>query len=215
MKNKLVLLGAGGHCKAVIDVLLQMNKYSIEGILDLKENIAKKVLNIPVVGTDSTLNLLLKKGIRHCFITVGSTGDPKKRIVLYKLLKRMNFNFINVISPSAIISQQTKIGHGNFIAPGAIINASTIIGNNCIINTGSIVDHDCDIADNVHIAPGSTLSAGIKIGHNTHVGTGSSIIQYLTIGKNVLIGAGSVVTKNVPDNVLAYGNPCRVIKSNE
>jgi len=210
--KKVLLIGAGGHCKVVLDVLLQNKNYSIIGIIDLKKNIGSRIFDIGVIGDDNGLKKYFKRGIKHCFITIGSTGNPEKRIKIYKFVKEIGYNLINVISSNSIISNFASIGEGCYFAPGSIINADSVLGNNCIVNTGAKIDHDCLIGDNIHISPGVTLSAGVKIGNATHVGTGSSIIQYVTIGNNTLIGAGSVVTKDIPSNVIAYGNPCKIIR---
>lgn len=212
--KKIILIGGGGHCKVVIDTLLLENKYEIVGIIDLAKKVGEKVLGVPIVGTDVKLKDYFKKGVRFCFIAVGSTGNPSLRVNLFDKAKKTGFKFPNVIHPNSIVSKFAKIGEGNYIAPGAIINAGTKMGNNCIINTGTIMDHDCKIEDFVHIAPGAAISGIVKIGKYSHIGTGSSIIQGLKIGENTVIGAGSVVVNNIPGNVVACGNPCKEMRKN-
>jgi len=209
MKPKLLLIGAGGHCKVILDLLLKSKKYDIAGIIDLKERIGDNVFGIPVVGTDLDLAKFFKKGIKHCFISLGSVGNSKLRAKLYGLARNVGFMFPNLIHPSAIISLQATLGDGNYIAPKVVINAGAQIGNNCILNTGVIIEHDCRLGNFVHIAPGSVLSGGVSIGNNCHIGIGSLIIQNLKIGEKTIIGAGSVITKNVRSGVIAYGNPCK------
>lgn len=214
MKNKILLIGAGGHCKVVLDVLFSNKEYEVAGIVDLKDLIGSKVLGIPVIGTDPDLPRFFKAGIKNCFITVGSIGRSKTRVNLYNIAKRAGFAFPNVVSPSALVSSQAILGHGNYIAPGVIINAGAKLGSNCIVNTGAIIEHDCTVGDFVHLSPGSILSGGVTIGDHSHIGTGSVVIQNLEIGTNVIVGAGSVVTKNVHKNTVAYGNPCKERKKN-
>ena len=213
MKPKLLLIGAGGHGGVVLDLLLQTKKYSIAGIIDLKERLGDKVLGIPIVGTDKDLPRFFKDGIKHCFISVGSVGDTRLRIKLVDLARKSGFIFPNLIHPLAYISPTASLGEGNYIAPGVVVNANAKISDHCIINTGAIIEHDCKIGDFAHISPGVVLSGGVSIGDHSHLGAGSVVIQNLKIGAKTIIGAGSIVTKNVGDGILAYGNPCEEIKN--
>ncbi|MFA6357066.1 MAG: acetyltransferase [Candidatus Omnitrophota bacterium] len=214
MKHKILLIGAGGHCKVILDLFLQIKKYEISGILDLKENLGNKILGVSVIGTDADLPRFFKTGIKYCFISVGSVGNPRLRIKLYNFAKQSGFLFPNLISPNAQVSSHVILGEGNYIAPGVIINAGTQIGNNCILNTGAIIEHDCKIGNFVHLSPGSVLSGGVNIGDNCHVGTGSVVIQGVQIAGQTIIGAGSVVTKNILKGMIAYGNPCKERRTN-
>jgi len=213
--KKIILIGGGGHCKVVIDTILSTNEFEIIGILDLEENVGKEVLGVPVIATDTQLEDYFRKGIRFCFITVGSIGTKAfLRENLFMRAQKIGFRFPNIIHPGSVVSKFTIIGEGNYVAPGTIINAGTIIGNHCILNTGSKIDHDCNIGNFVHVAPGVTISGGVEIGDYSHIGTGSSIIQCLKIGSNTIIGAGSVVLSDIPDNVVAFGNPCKIRRKN-
>ncbi|MFA5316237.1 MAG: acetyltransferase [Dehalococcoidales bacterium] len=215
MKKKILLIGAGGHCKVVLDLLLRSKEFKVAGIIDKKERIGERILGVPVNGTDPDLPRFIKAGVKHCFISVGSVGDPRLRVKLYELAKNAGFVFPNLVSPHAIVSSYASLGNGNFIAPGAIINAGSKIGNNCIINTGAIVEHDCVIGDHVHVASGSVMSGGVSVGNRAHIGNGTFIIQGVKIGSGTVIGAGSVVTKDIRKGVVAYGNPCRERNPNE
>ena len=92
------------------------------------------------------------------------------------------------------------------------MQSSAAIGSHNIINTGASVGHDCRLSDFVHIASHATLTGGVQIGEGTWIGAGSVIRQGITIGAGTMIGAGSVVVKDIPANVVAFGNPCRVIR---
>jgi len=214
MKNKLLLIGAGGHCKVILDMLLEFKEYEAAGIIDIKERVGGNVFGVPIVGIDSDLPKFAKKGIKYCFISIGSVGNANLRSKLYDYASKAGFRFPNLIHPSALVSLKASLGDGNYIAPGVIINAGTRIGNNCILNTGAIVEHDCKVGDFVHLSPGSILSGGVFVGDHSHVGTGSVVIQNLKIGSSTVIGAGSVVTKDIGKNTVAYGNPCKERKKN-
>lgn len=213
MKEKVVLVGGGGNCKVVIDVLRQNDTYEIFGITDVDGG-GRVILGIPVIGTDEVLGELYHQGIRHGLITLGSVGNNGPRIRLFNKLKALGFHLINAIHPKAILGEGLVLGEGNMVMAGSMINPCVIIGNNCIINTGSIIEHDCIIGDHVHIAPGAKLSGGVKVGSGAHVGLGANIIQGISIGAHAIIGAGAVVTKDVPDCCVAVGVPAKVIKEN-
>jgi sugar O-acyltransferase (sialic acid O-acetyltransferase NeuD family) len=209
-KIDIVLVGGGGHCKVVISVLNKLGIYNIVGIADKKEKIGQKVLDVPILYTDEDLDELLSEGVKHALVTVGSIGNPQKRVELFILLKKRGFTLPTIISPDSIVDSYVRVGEGSIIMPGVVINAGTTIGGNCIINTNSSIDHDCIIGDHVHIAPGATLSGNVKIGKASHIGTGASIIQNINIGDETIIGAGSVVVKDIPNKCIAFGVPAKV-----
>lgn len=213
MKPKLLLIGAGGHCKVIVDLLLQSKEYQIAGIIDLEERVGENVLGVPIVGTDLDMSKFFKKGIKHCFISVGSVGYSNLRAKLYGLARKVGFIFPNLIHPLALVSLQAALGDGNYIAPGVIINAGTQIGNICILNTGTIIEHDCKLGNFVHLSPAAVLSGGVTIGDYSYIGAGSVVIQGLKVGTRAIVGAGSVVTKNVRSGMVVYGNPCRERRS--
>lgn len=204
IKEKIVLIGGGGHAKVVIDAIRVSDKFSIYGIVDphLKEGLT--VLGIKVIGSDNILPDVFKKGIKRAFIGVGSVGDCKIRKDIYKTLKLIGFGLPVIIHPGSIVADSVDFGEGTFVAAGAVINPGSRIGKNVIINTNSSIDHDCELKDFVHIAPGVTLSGGVTVGEETHIGTGAIVIQYISIGKKCLIGAGSTLCRNVNDNTRPY-----------
>jgi sugar O-acyltransferase (sialic acid O-acetyltransferase NeuD family) len=207
--RKLLLIGGGGHCKSVIDVLEEQNVYHAIGIVDMPNRRDTLLLNYPVVGCDDDLEKLFMMGYKEAFITIGSLGNCEKRKRIFQRLIEIGFEIPNVISETATISRHISIGQGNFIAKNAVVNVSVEIGSNSILNSGVIVEHDCKIGDFVHVAPGVTVSGDVEIGHDTHIGTNATIIQGIIVGANTIIGAGSVVITNVSDNVIAYGVPCK------
>lgn len=191
------LYGASGHAKVIIDILKSQNK-EIDGLVDDNEAI-KEIVGYPVSQT-----LPDKKSV---IISIGANKTRKK--VAEKLTGN---KFETAIHPSAIVSEYSSIEEGTVVMQGAIIQSSCKIGKHCIINTGASVDHDCQLGDFVHISPQSILCGDVTIGEGTWIGAGTTIIEGVTIGKWCVIGAGSVVTKDIPDNRLAVGNRCRIIK---
>lgn len=195
------LFGASGHAKVVMDCIMAQG--NVVGCLyDDNPNCIEIHGKTVFKASDNIVSGPL-------IITIGNCEIRKLVVKRYGNLK-----FATVIHPSAIISNSVIIEEGSTVMQGAIINADVVIGKHCIVNTKSSIDHECRIADYVHIAPGATLSGNVEVGECSWIGVGTCVKQGVKIGRNCMIGAGSVVVKDIPDNTIAYGNPCKVIKSN-
>jgi len=208
--EKIILIGGGGHCISILDTLMTSKEYEIEGIVDIKDNIGKTVLDVPIISDDSGLEELYSKGIKKAFISLGNIGSPKKRIEIYNNLKRLGYELPVIVDETSNISKYAIISEGVFVGKNVIINAGAKIGKGSIINTGVIVEHECIIGDFVHLSPGVVLSGKTIIEENVHIGTNSTVINGIRIKSNTLVGAGSVVVKDLDSNIKAFGNPCKV-----
>ncbi len=209
MGRKLLLIGGGGHCHSVLDSVVSLHIYDEIGIIDIVGN---PYLGIPVIGTDDDVPRLFCEGWKEAFVTVGSVGDTSIRRKLFKMIKNIGLSCPNIIDPTAVVGKGVKIGEGTFIGKRAVINSGSVIGEGVIINTGAIIEHDCIIGAFSHISPGAVLCGQVNIGDDSHIGAGSIVRQLIKVGNNTLIGAGSVIVKDIPDNVKAYGNPCKVVE---
>lgn len=212
MCKKILLIGGGGHCKSVLDTILELDDYCEIGIIDTEEHVGETLLGVPIIGTDDDLKDLFKKGYTEAFITVGSIGKPILRINLYNYLKKVGFNIPIIIDPSAIVSRFSVIAEGVFIGKKSIINAGSEINCCAIINSGSVVEHDCKIGSFAHLASGTVLGGEVVIGENTHIGSNSTIRNHVEIGNDSIVGMGSVVLRDVPNETVAYGNPCKEVR---
>lgn len=210
--KKVILLGSGGHAKCVIDSMRLAGKYQPYCVLDIKERVGDKILGVEVVGSDSDLPVFIRRGIGLCFVALGSTGDPSRRIMLWQLALKAGFKFPTIIHPSSSVSSDSDIGHGVYIGPGAVVNAGAVIGDGCIINSCAVVEHDCRIGQFVHLAPGAVLSGGVIIGDRVHLGTGCSVTHGVEIGEDSIVGTGCVVIRNITSHAVCVGNPAKKIK---
>jgi len=197
----MIVFGASGHSKVVLDVLLS-NGIEVEKIIDDAPK-TSEIFGIRVEKADGITNA------HEAVIAVGSNLSRKK------ISERWLFNYKSIHHPSASVSPFSEIGAGTVVMPQAAINADTLVGRHCIINTGAVVEHDCTVGDFAHIAPNAALAGGVVVGEGSHVGIGASVIQGVTIGKWATIGAGSVIIKDVPDFATVVGNPGRIIKLNK
>ncbi len=210
-KNRIILLGNGGHCQSVMDTILSLGYYDEIGIVEKNGNYENNEDRL-LIGTDDDLPFLFKDGWTDAAITVGSIGNTRVREIIYINLKKIGFRLPVIVDPSAVVSTRARIEEGTFIGKRAIVNTGVSIGKCAIINSGAIIEHDCSIGQFAHVSPGATICGEVYIGNHSHIGAGSSVRQQIKIGERALIGAGSVVVDNIPNNVLAYGNPCRIHK---
>jgi sugar O-acyltransferase (sialic acid O-acetyltransferase NeuD family) len=190
MKEKIVLIGGGGHCHSVIDVIEQENKYEIIGIVDTKENIGKKVLDYEVIACDDDLETIFLS-CKNAVITVGQIESNKIRVNIYNKLKQIGFNLPVIISPLAYVSRYSFINESTIIMHHALINANVKIGKNCIINTKALIEHDCVIGDNCHISTASVINGGVTVKENSFFGSNATSKQSIKI--DGFIKAGSLV----------------------
>ena len=193
------LIGAGGHAKVVRDIL--------------------DACSIPFSGvvTDNLKEVtFMEKKILHSIDEVDEAiicvGNNRTRKKLAEELSQQGVTFGMGIHPSVIMSKYASVDEGTVIMQGVVIQSCAKIGKHCIVNTSASIDHDNVLGDFVHISPHATLCGEVEVGEGTWIGAGTVVKQCVKIGKWSIIGAGSVVVNDIPDGVLAYGNPCKVIR---
>jgi len=207
--KKLLLLGAGGHFRSVLDSV-KLDDFDNISLIDTPNRLGHVTHGLAVVGTDDDLPFLYNEGYQYAFITIGSDGRTVRRAALYEKLQKIGFTVPAIIDRTAIVSSEAVVMEGAFVGKGCILNSGVQVGECCIVNTGSIIEHDSVIRDFAHIAPGCCLAGGVYVGKNTHIGMASCILQTITVGSDSIIGAGSIVTRDIPSGVVAFGTPCKV-----
>ena len=190
--NKIILIGAGGHCKSVIDVIEQQAQFKIAGIIDKPELLGSKILGYQVIGNDFDLQNLAKK-YHYALITVGQIKSASSRVKLFELAKKSGFILPYIVSPGAYVSRHSKIGNGTIVMNKAVINANTFVGENCIINSKALIEHDCIIGNHCHISTNATINGEVKIESKCFIGSNVTTKNKIIIKKNSFIKAGSLV----------------------
>jgi acetyltransferase EpsM len=209
-KPKIVLYGAGGHSKEIIDILERNNEYKIIGIIDDDEKKWEKFhFGYRVLGgmpwTES-----LKRNLKY-LVAIGDNNQRKK---IADSIESLGYDFGNAVHLSSQFGRDISFGKGNAVMSNANINSGTKIGNHVVLNTGCNVGHESIIEDFCYISPGANIAGTVRIGRLSYIGIGASIIQGIRIGTSCIIGAGAAVISDIPDNSVAVGVPAKIIKEN-
>jgi sugar O-acyltransferase (sialic acid O-acetyltransferase NeuD family) len=142
--------------------------------------------------------------------------EPKSRLSLFEKVELFGkTNWINLVADDAKVSPTAQLHEGVFINHGTVVASKAVIGRHTIINRLAGIGHHSSISEFVFIGPGAQILGNTAIGKGSFIGAGSVILERVQVGENSIIGAGSVVTKNVPSNVLVYGNPAKFVRANK
>jgi sugar O-acyltransferase (sialic acid O-acetyltransferase NeuD family) len=214
MKNsEIILVGGGGHCRSVIDVIEQQGIYTIAGIVDIREKVGSQVLGYPVVAIDDDLPALSKQYRNFC-ITIGHIKTNRLRKKIYSILKANSADFPVIQSPHAYVARSASAGEGAVIMHQSVVNSNASLGVCCIANTGSIIEHDVMVKAFCHIGPGATINGSCKVEEDCLIGSNCVLNSGICIGRNTLIASGSVVISEAEANSMYAGNPALLKKRN-
>lgn len=212
MKNKIVLLGAGGQAKIVLDLIDKNKQYDVLAILDDNQLIHNtKLLNQPVVGDLDKIQDYSKNEVGF----IVCIADNLRRKEIFNKVVKLGYEPLNVIAKTSNISNFAKLGKGIAIADYCNVHPDVTLGDNIIIGPMSSVAHDSLVESHVHLSSGCRLAGNVTIKECADLGTAVSVIPGKTIGENSVLGAGAVVVKDIEPNCLAVGIPAKKIKKFE
>lgn len=204
-KNKILIIGASGHGKVVVDIALKMNQWQQIAFLDDDETI-KSSMGIDVIGKSNDAFSYI--GDYDIFVAIGNNETREK---IQSQLEMAGANIPTLVHPSVIIGEKVEVGTGTVVMAGAIINCCSRIGEGCIVNTGATIEHDNVIEDYVHISPGVHLAGTVSIGKSSWMGIGSVVSNNINITSGCMVGAGAVVVRNITEPGTYVGVPARKI----
>jgi sugar O-acyltransferase (sialic acid O-acetyltransferase NeuD family) len=210
-KNKLIVFGAGGHGKVVADTALRAG-FDVAGFLDDSASApGSTVIGLPVLGNREWL----RSTVPFRYSIAVAIGNNRARMELAEWLTSRHIELATIVSPLAMVASSARIARGTVVMAGVVVSADAIVGKGCILNSASVIEHDVVLGHYVHISPNAALGGEAKVGDFTHVGIGAAVLPRISIGEGSMIGAGSVVSRNIPDQVIAYGSPARTQRSND
>lgn len=212
MPQSIVLIGGGGHCHSIIDLIEGHETFEVFGILERERSkIGNDVFGCKVVGIDDDMARIFQSN-ENFIITIGQIRNSKLRQKLFEMAVNSGGKPCSVYSKWAHISGRCQIEKGVTVGHFSTVNIGARIGINTIINNHVLVEHDVSIGKHCHLATGAIINGNVDIGNNTFVGSQATIIQSISICDDVVIGAGSVITKNITSPGVYAGAPARKIK---
>lgn len=188
----ILLLGAGGHASAVIDVIELEGRFTIAGLVGSPAEVGKRVLGYAVLGTDAELPQLVALH-SNALVAVGHIKTPEPRIRLFERLQSLGCSLPTIVSPRAHVSRHATLGAGTVVMHGAIVNAGAAVGRNCIINSQALVEHDALIGDHCHIATAAVINGGVRVGAGCFIGSNTTLRESITVGEHSTIGMGELL----------------------
>jgi len=206
--KKLMIVGAGGHGKVVLDVARAQGAYIPVAVADDRWSHPEQKGALWYGPLAWGRRLLQEDESMEAVIAI---GDNRTRRLLAEKLGLPEERYAVLVHPQAVLGSYVTLGKGTVVQPGAIVNYGARVGNHCIVNTGAIVEHDCRIGSFAHLSPGTAIAGNVTIGEGTHVGIGANIIQGIEIGAWSTIGAGAVVIRPIPGGCTAIGIPARPV----
>ena len=211
MKN-VIIFGASGHGSVVLDILHKSEEFQPVGFVDSFIKKGTKKNGYRVLGSEFDLLHIIEK--HNVYGGIVAVGDNWVRRRLVRLILRLapRFIFINAVHPTAILGENVSFGSGIAVMPGVIVNSNSVIGDHCILNTRSSVGHDGILSDFSSLASGVCCGGNLNLGTGAAISLGTLVIENIGIGAWSVVGAGSLVLDEIPDTVVAYGSPARIIR---
>lgn len=213
--KEISILGYSGSYLALIFENLTAINYKGKVNIIMNETVKRAVAafetNIPFAEIFYTE---LKQPPEKGYILCNNKPSTKKFLFeFYQNLWKINHSdFIDLIHPSSVVSSTVTTGFGLQMEPLSVIAPHTQIGFGVNIGRNCSVGHHIALGNFSSILLGTNIAGHVEIGESTSIGPGCTVFNGVKIGSNTIIGGGSVVTKDIPSGVLAFGNPCQVIK---
>ncbi len=209
--RRILILGAGGHGRVVLDILLQAGPGQVVGFLDNNAEIhGRRIDGIPVLGPlDDLTTLADQHDVDGVIVAIGDNGVRRG---LARHLDRTGLTVLNAVHPSATLAHNVTLGRNVVVAAGVVVCAHCQIGDSVILNTGCLIDYQTMIGEGCHICPGVRIAGRVKVEPGVFVGIGATVVPKVTLGCESIVGAGAVVIEDVPALATVIGVPARRIK---
>lgn len=212
-EERVLVIGAGGHARSVLDVIRSEGRYLVAGLIDSSQPKGTPALGSHVLGREQDLPVLCRE--QGTALGIVAIGDNWQRRAAMERLRALvpGFVFVSSVHPAATVAGDVTIASGTVVMAGAVVVSGSRIGNGCIVNTLASLDHDGVMEDYSSLAPGAVTGGRVRLGTCAAVGLGARVVHNLRIGAHAVVGAGALVMEDIPPEVVAFGAPAQVIRA--
>ena len=203
----IVIFGTGGHAKVVYDIILCQKIYNPVAFVSLNDEMTS-FLGIPHYHQNKIQELELHAGV----VAIGD-NFIRSQVVEGILNQKPNFNFVTAVHPTSCLGRDVVLGAGTVAMANSVLNIGTKIGRHVVVNTSSSVDHDGDIGQFASLAPGCVLGGNVTVGEFSAISLCAQVVHGVKIGSHTVVGAGALVLDDIENFKVAYGSPCRVVRT--
>ena len=211
MKKKIIFWGSASQA-VVLEESISYSGTEIVAVFDNDTSAKSPIDGVPIYykkeGFEGWMSQHQEEELYFAVAIGGEHGNV--RLEIHDYLKAYGLIPFQCVHPTSFIANNATIGEGCQILARSVICARSNLGRSVVVNTLADIDHECTIGDGAHVSGNVIVAGGGTIGRMAFIGVGAAILPRLTIGKNAIIGGGAVVTKDIPDNAVAYGNPAKV-----
>ncbi len=212
-QEPLLIIGAGGHAVSMLTLLSRCVGFKPMGLIDSFQQIGKVIHGLQILGSEAELPKLSEKhSVKHFLVAI---GDNFQRHATAKRLQQRLPDAVlpTLVDPSAVVAADAQLAPGVVVMAQAHVGAGCVLAEGSLLNTQASLDHDSSLDPFASLAPGVTTGGRVRIGTGTFIGLGANLIHGVQVGSHTVVGAGSLVLSDLPDGVLAFGTPARVVRS--
>ena len=213
--DSIFIFGASDHARVVIDIVEREGRYRIAGLLDSHKPKGYRLGSYEVLGSEHDLaDLIRRMGVRQGIVGIGDNWT--RRVITQKMLAiDRTFQFVTAVHPSAFITPGVRLGPGTIVMGQAWIGIDLDIGEGCVVSSKASFEHDSSMGDFSSLGAGVTCGGNVQLGYASALCIGVTVIHGIQIGRHTVVGAGSMVLQDLPDGVVAYGLPARIIRDRQ
>lgn len=197
--DEILLIGAGGHAGACIDVIETSDRFRVAGLVEKSGAKSRDYMGYPIIGFEDELPRL-RHSFKYALVAFGHIRSAINREKIFESLMKLEFALPVIVSPRAYVSSHAKVDVGTIVMHGAIINANASIGKNCIVNSTALVEHDAVVNDHCHVSTGAIINGQATIGKGSFIGSGATLIESVSLGERCVIGANMLIKHDLQSN---------------
>jgi sugar O-acyltransferase (sialic acid O-acetyltransferase NeuD family) len=213
--SRVLVIGGAGQGRQVIDAIVARGHHTVVGVLDRALRRGDVVAGIPVLGTDDDLRAAALETAADSFVVAIGDNSTRGRILDRETGAAAHLHPATVVHPAATVAHDAILGAGCILLAGAVVGNGCRIGRGVLLGINSSVDHDGWVDNHASLAPNAATGGTVRIGRTTAIGLGASVVHEVTIGADTVVGAGAVVLQDLPDRVVAFGVPARIVRERE